>query len=91
MFLNGELVGTRSGVAPYMSFDNIVVGADAGIIGGICNVTYYDIPLSKSKIELNYKALRDKKNPYIWRLKDDIHIEVKHKKNQTTSVEWLSL
>ena len=83
VFLNGELVGTRSGVAPYMSFDNIVVGADAGIIGGICNVTYYDIPLSKSKIELNYKALRDKKNPYIWRLKDDIHIEVKHKKNQT--------
>lgn len=82
VFINGELVGSQKGVAPYMSFDNIVTGAPTGILGGICNVTYYEKPLNKSNIELNYKALRGKKNPYIWRLKDEINIDIKYKKNQ---------
>ena len=42
-------------------------------VGSIC-----DKVLSKSNIELTYKSLRDKKNPYIWRLKDDIYINIKH-------------
>ena len=82
LFINGELVASRSGVAPYMSFDSIVAGADTGILGGICNVTYYETPLSKSTIELTYKALQGKKNPYIWRLKDDVNLNVKPRKNQ---------
>ena len=82
IFINGDLVSSRSGVAPYMSFDEIVAGAPTGLLGGICNVTYYEKPLSKSNIELTYKALRGKKNPYIWRLKDDININLKYKKNQ---------
>lgn len=82
LFINGVLVGSRSGVAPYMSFDSVVTGAPTGILGGICNVTYYEKPLSKSNIELTYKALNGKKNPYIWRLKDEINIDIKFKKNQ---------
>lgn len=82
IFINGELVSSRLGVAPYMSLDSVVAGAPTGILGGICNITYYDKALSKSNIELTYKSLRDKKNPYIWRLKDDININLKYKKNQ---------
>jgi hypothetical protein len=82
IFINGELVGSKSSVAPYMTHDSIVVGADTGILGGICNVTYYDKPLNKSNIELMYKALQGKKNPYIWRLKDDFNINIKQKKDE---------
>ena len=82
IFINGVLVGSKSGVAPYMSFDTVVAGADTGLLGGICNVTYYEHTLSKSNIELTYKALSGKKNPYIWRLSDEFKINIEHKKNQ---------
>ena len=83
VFINGVLVGSRSGVAPYMSFDSVVVGAPTGILGGICNVTYYESPLSKSTIELTYKSLQGKKEPYIWRLSDDVKLDIERKNNQT--------
>ena len=56
VFLNGELVGSISGVVPYMTFDNVVAGENNGILGGICNVSYYDKPLSKSNIKLTYNS-----------------------------------
>lgn len=71
VFINGDLVGSRSGVVPYMSFDDIVIGENNGIHGGICNVTYYDTILSKRNIGLLYKALRDKNIPYIGGIKDE--------------------
>jgi len=74
VFLNGELVGSKSGVAPYMNFDTIVAGAYNGIEGGICNVVYYEEILKKSEIVLMYKALRDKTMPYIWSINDDLNI-----------------
>jgi hypothetical protein len=77
VFLNGDLVGSLSGVAPYMTFDNIIAGEDNGILGGICNVAYYDKQLSKSNINLTYKSLSGKKNPYIWSIKDEFGINVK--------------
>jgi len=82
IFINGLLVGSRSGIAPYMSFDNVIAGSDSGLLGGICNVTYYDHVLSKKNIILTYKSLRGKKEPYIWRLSDEFKINIEHKKNQ---------
>ena len=76
VFLNGDLVGSLSGVAPYMSFDNIIAGENNGILGGICNVAYYEKPLSKSNINLTYKSLSGKKNPYVWSMKDEISVNV---------------
>ena len=81
VFLNGDLVGSISGVAPYMKFDNIIVGENKGLQGAICNVNYFDKPLLKSKIILNYKTMRGKKLPYIWRMKDDIKINIEKKNN----------
>jgi len=81
VFLNGDLVGSISGVAPYMSFDNIIVGESKGLQGAICNVTYYSKPLKKDDIVLNYKTLRDKKVPYIWRASDDIKFNIERNKN----------
>ena len=77
VFLNGELVGSISGVVPYMTFDNVVAGENNGILGGICNVSYYDKPLSKSNIKLTYQSLSSKQFPYVWSMKDDVNFNVK--------------
>ena len=65
VFINGELVGSQPNIAPYMSFDDVIAGSTNGIHGGICNVVYYDHPLSKSKINLSYRTLRDKATPIL--------------------------
>lgn len=65
VFLNGVLAGSASGVMPFMSFDDIVVGADHGIMGGMCNVNYYKNILSEKTIRMNYKSLRIKEFPYV--------------------------
>ena len=46
----------------YMKYENITVGAEKGIEGGICNVVYYNRILSKGDIEMSYKFL-NKQNP----------------------------
>jgi hypothetical protein len=65
VFLNGVLVASASNVMPFMYFDDIVVGAKNGIMGGICNVNYYKNTMSEKTIKLNYRTLRIKEFPYI--------------------------
>jgi len=62
IFLNGKLVSSKPNIAPYMTYENITVGKDKGIEGGICNVVYYNKILSKGDIEMSYKFL-NKQNP----------------------------
>jgi hypothetical protein len=56
VFLNGELVATKSDVVPYVTHDSITVGSENGVIGGIKNVLYYSEPLDKVKIDWIYKS-----------------------------------
>jgi hypothetical protein len=77
VIINGDLVGSISGVAPYMDFDNIIVGENKGLQGAICNVNYFDKPLLNSKIALHYKTMRGKKVPYIWRMKDSVKEKIR--------------
>lgn len=65
IFLNGKLVSSTTNPVPFMSYDKITSGEDAGISGGICNVTYYPAPLSLPKIKLLYKSLKWKSPPII--------------------------
>jgi hypothetical protein len=65
VFLNGLLVGNISNSVPYMSFETIIAGAKNGIMGGVCNITYYKEPLSVNNIKTSYKSLRIKKIPYV--------------------------
>ena len=48
-----------------MAYDKIVVGANNGISGGICNVTYYDNVLTKNQIDIYYNLLKDKNPPIV--------------------------
>lgn len=76
IFINGVLVGSRSGVSPHMSVDDVIVtGENNGIDGGICNVMFYNEILSKSNIMMMYKTLRGQNLPYIWSITDSIVIK----------------
>ena len=63
VFLNGELVGSLTRVAPYKTFNQMEVGENGGVGGGICSVTYFPNYLSKSKIQINYNYLKNKNPP----------------------------
>lgn len=54
VYLNGELVATSSGIMPYMTMDEIYVGQNKGIRGGIKDVVYHFKKRSKLSIETSY-------------------------------------
>lgn len=65
VFLNSELVGSKPNIAPFMSYENIVVGEKNGIEGGIANVVYYNKILGSEQIKLTYKTLKNKPTPLL--------------------------
>jgi hypothetical protein len=50
VFLNNELVATVQNVAPYMTMEDVVVGEDGGIQGGIKDVMYFEEPAGLTTI-----------------------------------------
>ena len=63
VFIDNKLVASERNIIPYMAYDKIVVGANNGISGGICNVTYYDNVLTKNQIDIYYNLLKNKNPP----------------------------
>ena len=65
IFSNGELVATHAHISPFMATDNIVLGTNNGIHGGICNVRYYTSALTKSDIKNTYNLLKTLNPPLL--------------------------
>ena len=63
IFFNNELVKSVIEVVPYMTLDNLTIGTDGGISGGICNVVYFKTPLTISKMYILYNMVKDKTPP----------------------------
>jgi hypothetical protein len=63
IFLNGELVQSNIDVVPYYTLDNLTIGQENGVEGGICNVTYFKKPLTIMNIYYLYNLLKDKDPP----------------------------
>jgi len=63
IFLNGELVKSISGVVPYYKLDNLTIGEDNGINGGICNVVYYKKPLTSIQMYYLYNMVKNSNPP----------------------------
>mgnify|MGYP000262265681 CR=1 FL=1 len=65
IFMNSKLVASFKNVVPYMSIDNVSVGDDNGIGGGVCNVLYFPRIMSKERIDANYAILKNINPPII--------------------------
>lgn len=65
VFLNGELVKSNIKVVPHMKLDSLVSGSENGIYGGLCNIVYYNKPLTITKINSIYSMLKDKTPPVL--------------------------
>lgn len=65
IFLNGELVKSSIEVVPYYTFDNLTIGENNGIKGGICNVVYFRRTLTSQNIYYIYNTLKDRTPPIL--------------------------
>jgi len=65
IFLNGELVKSSVGVVPYYTLDNLTIGQDNGIKGGICNVVYFKRALNTLNMYYLYNMVKEKNPPIL--------------------------
>jgi len=65
IFINGDLVSSTNNIVPIMSYDEITVGSNNGLSGGVCSIVYFPKPLSLSKIQSLYKNLKYKNPPIV--------------------------
>ena len=65
IFLNGELVKSSVGVVPYYTLDNLTIGQDNGIKGGICNVVYFKHALNTLNMYYLYNMVKEKNPPIL--------------------------
>ena len=65
LFVNGEMVNSFQGVMEDFNYDNIKIGEDNGVSGGIANILFYKNYLTKDKIISNYNLLKNKNPPII--------------------------
>lgn len=65
VFLNGLLVKSSVEVVPYYSLDNLTIGENDGIQGGICNVVYFRKALDSNNIYYIYNTVKYKDPPVL--------------------------
>ena len=63
IFIDSKLVSTTKGVLDKINSREMTVGGN--VKGGICNVVYFPNSLSKERIYLNYRMLKDKNPPIV--------------------------
>jgi hypothetical protein len=57
VFLNNELVASKIKMVPYMTYDNLTVGQDNGLFGGLYKVIYHEQPMNINQIRLSYESI----------------------------------
>ena len=72
IFLNGELVKSSIEVVPYYTYENLTIGENNGIKGGICNVVYFRRALTSQNMYYIYNTLKDRTPPILNDSKDTI-------------------
>jgi hypothetical protein len=82
IFLNGELVKSSIEVVPYYTFENLTIGENNGIKGGICNVIYFRHALNSQNIYYLYNTVKNRTPPL---LNDSNETILAKNVNQTTA------
>ena len=65
VFLNGDLVSSTKNIIPYSTLDNLTIGEDNGIKGGICNVIYFNKALDSMSIKGLYSQSKGDSPPVL--------------------------
>jgi len=65
IFLNGELVKSSVEVVPYYTYDNLTIGENNGIKGGISNIVYFRNALNSTNIYYLYNSLKTRSPPIL--------------------------
>lgn len=65
VFINGVLVKSVKNMVPYMTLDSLTVGSPNGVNGAICNVIYYNKPLTAMDITTAYETTKNMDPPAI--------------------------
>jgi hypothetical protein len=87
IFLNGELVKSAIEVVPYYTYDNLTIGENKGIKGGICNVVYFRETLTSQNIYIIYNSLKHRSPPILNDSNQTIMIDnIQQAKKSTESV-----
>jgi hypothetical protein len=63
IFINGALMKSSIEVVPYYTLDNLTIGENDGIKGGICNVIYFKRALTSANIYYLYNMIKNKNPP----------------------------
>ena len=58
IFLNNELIKSAIEVVPYMTLDTLTIGENNGYIGGICNLIYFNRPLTSADMFYLYNVAK---------------------------------
>jgi len=72
IFLNGELVKSSIEVVPYYTYENLTIGENDGIKGGICNVVYFRHALNSANIYYIYNTVKNRTPPTL----DDSNVTI---------------
>jgi len=65
IFLNNQLIKSSIEVVPYYTYDNLTIGENGGIKGGICNVVYFRNVLNSSNIYYLYNTVKGRTPPVL--------------------------
>jgi hypothetical protein len=59
------LVKSSPEVIPYYTYDNLTIGENNGIKGGICNVVYFRKALTAQNVYFLYNSVKDRTPPVL--------------------------
>lgn len=65
IFLNGELVQSSNKIVPNIKYHELKVGSNNGIKAGLCNLVYFNKPLSIIEINNSYNVTKTKGIPKV--------------------------
>ena len=64
IFYNGKLIKSQPGVVPWIDVSSfLTIGSNNGISGGVCNMTFFNKPLTYSQIYYLYELFKNKTPP----------------------------
>jgi hypothetical protein len=63
IFYNNQLIKSQINIVPYMTIDDLSVGQERGIYGGVCNLVYYTSPLNVTQMYYSYNSVKSSDPP----------------------------